>query len=142
MKTVTLISLCAMLIGVAGGAHAQVGYATGKNLNECHSDCGLLQKVGDSLVISALDRSGRPVKVASQALQPNGYNLRVNTSPPESTTTFAATATAGITTRVTTTTYETRTQHIIVTVTFIYAADGTLLDIMISEKRIDKRQEK
>lgn len=142
-----MILKCLLILSVVLAARyssAQAGVANAKPLNDCYANCGLFQRVGNSLTVTLLDKAGKPFKLVSWDLAPEATNLSVTTSQSVGMSTMgAATASTagGVYTQTQTTIYETPTHTIIVTVTFVYrSSDNKLIDVIINERRIDKKQ--
>lgn len=105
----------------------------------CQFNCAQLRLVGSSLVATLFDRTGVPIKVVAHEV---GAGARVVTSAPPSIRNGQVTAMNTWTTS--TVQMETATHWVYVTTVTIYADNGSILDIKITEVRVpkDKRQEK
>jgi hypothetical protein len=143
------IQKLALAVGLAAAAHFNIATAAvplsfAPGLEACVRNCGQITQVGNSLVITLLDKTGKPFKVASVDVDPKATKAVVagsNDNLPAQPIFNATAASGDVTSKTVTTTMQTPTQTIVFVVTYFYS-NGVLIDCKISEHRFDKQKEK
>lgn len=123
---------------IAQFTSAQVVSADIAGQANCQSNCAQIQRVGNSLVVTLIDRSGQPIKVVTHELDPNAGKL--TTIKNQGNTQVGILSDTGATTQTTTTKYTTKTEIIIITILYVYDIRGNLVDVKVFEARYPKAQ--
>jgi hypothetical protein len=136
----------ALVIGFAATQFvtAAVPLTFAPGFESCVRNCGQISQVGKTMVVTLLDRAGKPFKVASVDLDPAATKAVVaanHENLPAQQIFTAAAAGGDITTRTISTTLQTPTETIVYLVTYFYVG-GVLVDVKIQEHRFDKRKER
>lgn len=134
-----------MLAGFAfaallGSATAAPSITFAPGYETCVRNCGQISQVGNSLLITLLDKSGKAFKAGTHDIDPGATKVVIsplrNDAPM-----LLPMGTGDITTQTVTTTVTTKTQYIVVTITYYYR-DGVLVDMRSMEQRFPKMMEK
>lgn len=135
LRTIVGLSLFTLL-AVANAATLK--FAPG--FEQCYRNCGQVQLVGNTIVVTALDGSGKAIKIAVHDIDQNATNVVVSSVPagPPMAGLSTMNTTGSVYTQQTQSTYTTTTQVVVVTIIYYYNASGQLLDIKMIEHRFPK----
>ena len=119
-------------------------------IHRCNQECISVQRAGDVLLFTAMDRSGKSIRTVAHNLALGAVNIVMFKADGNSIEApvfsnvprRAQAADSGIYTRTSTAKYETPNETIFVTVTYYYSSSGELLDVSITEKRIPRATNK
>jgi hypothetical protein len=139
----------ALAVGLAAAAHFNIAIAAAtltfaSGSESCVRNCGQITQLGNSLVVTLLDRNGKPFKVVTADIDPSATQILVS-APQDSQNApalFGATpmASGDITAATRITVIKTATETIVYTVIYYYQ-NGQIIDVKIQEQRF-KHQEK
>jgi len=143
MKQINKILLA---VGLAAAAHLnpavaapQISFAQG--LDSCVRNCGQISQVGNSIIITLLDKSGKPFKVATADIDATATKVAISaTSDSHGVPGFIGAtpmAASDVTTKVGTIVIETKGETIVYTFTYLYR-NGELVDVKVDEHRFKK----
>lgn len=132
------------ILGLSLLAHLPAAYAAPplkftQGYQPCYRNCAQIQQVGNSLVITLVDKSGKAFKVASYDIDQDAADIVVAAPQPDGPfiLPMAPTSAGYVTTMSATATSETATQIIVATFIYYYV-DGKLVDTQLHEKRFQK----
>ncbi|HEU4777094.1 MAG TPA: hypothetical protein VFS95_09735 [Telluria sp.] len=136
----------ALLAGLAAAAQfniaaAAVSLSFAPEYKACVSNCAAISQAGNTLVVTLLDKAGKPFKVSTTAIDPAATKAVVSASQdsPAANGLFGAPAANGeFTVSTFNTTVETNTDTVLYTM-ISYYKQGQLFDGKMSEKRFSKQ---
>ena len=140
------ISKIAVLAGLAAAAQlnnaaAAVPLSFAQDYKACVSNCAAITKAGNALVVTLMDKAGKPFKISTTAIDPAASKALVSASQdsPTRNDLFGAPAAPGeYTVSTFNTTVETSTDSVIYTMITFYK-QGELIDGKMIEKRFSKQ---
>ena len=122
-------------------ATAPLNFAPG--FEACARNCGQISQVGNSLVVTLLDRNGKPFKVASIDIDPTASRVTIGTRNdammPMATGLGSGAGSGDISAQSIQTYVYTATQTVIYTMTYYYQG-GVLVDVKVTEQRFPKER--
>lgn len=102
----------------------------------CVRNCGQISQVGNSLLITLLDKSGKALKAAAHDIDPTATKVIITPLQNDVPMLIPA-GSSDFTTQSATSTVTTATQYIVITITY-YFKDGALIDMRTTEQRFSK----
>jgi hypothetical protein len=121
-----------------GTATASPSITFAPGYEPCARNCGQISQVGNSLVVTLLDKSGKAFKAVTHDIDPAGTKLVV--SPVRNDVPMiVAMGSDDITTQTTSTTMRTTTHIVVIQITYVYR-NGQLIDVKIQEYRYPRME--
>lgn len=142
MRRFVTAALCSTVFLTAPSVRAQ-DFRHAIPVHHCTHRCISVDRLGDVLLFSAVDPSGQRIKTVPHSLALGAGPVAAAPAGVASSTPHlpspaiqAQSGNAGAYAQTSTALYETLTEAVFVTVTFYFSANGTVLDVSSTEKRI------
>ncbi|MFO1253588.1 MAG: hypothetical protein U1E77_21180 [Inhella sp.] len=144
MRRFVTAALCSTVFLTTPSTRAQ-DFRNAISVHQCTHSCISVDRLGDMLLFSAVDPSGKRVKTVAHNLAETAGPIAAapavvtsSASQLPSPAIQAQSTSTGAYAQTSTAKYESPAETIFVTVTFYYSASGTLLDVSSTEKRIPR----
>lgn len=144
------IQKLALAVGIAATAHFHIAAAAvplsfAPGYEACYRNCPQISQVGNTLVVTLLDKAGKPFKVVTTNIDQSATKAVVSASAesPALPTLTGATAMSGgeITMATRHTTVQTATETVVYTLVAYYQ-NGVLIDVKVTEQRFPREKQK
>jgi hypothetical protein len=121
----------------ASAAFATVPLTFENGVDTCKRNCGLTTQSGNQLLVTLVDKSGKPFKTASYPIDPSATKIEVSPARADQPLKIPHGAHGPVTTRTASATITTATQHIVISQIFYYAK-GALIDVRLVDQTFTK----
>jgi hypothetical protein len=103
----------------------------------CKRNCAQITQTGKQLLVTLVDKSGKPFKTASYPLDPSATKIEISPAREDKPLKLPVGANGPLTTRTARATITTATQHIVISQIFYYAK-GALIDVRLVDQSFTK----
>lgn len=133
-----LITLCTLISALAAPAVvAAVPLTFDKGVEPCKRNCGQTSQSGNLLLVTLVDKAGKPFKTASYPVDPAATRIEVSPARQDQPLKIPLGVHGPVTTRTASATITTATQHIVISQIFYYAK-GALIDVRLVDQTFTK----
>jgi hypothetical protein len=121
----------------ASAAFATVPLTFENGVDTCKRNCGQTTQSGNQLLVTLVDKSGKPFKTASYPIDPSATKIEVSPARADQPLKIPHGAHGPVTTRTASATITTATQQIVISQIFYYAK-GALIDVRLVDQTFTK----
>lgn len=135
LTTIAALSATLLLSSAPSVAAAPLTYE--KGAAPCKRNCGQTTQTGDKLLVTLIDKAGKPFKVESYPIDPSATRIAISPAHDDAPLDWLKGVRGPVTTRTASATITTPTQQVVISQIFYYSK-GQLVDVRIVDQRFAK----